>query len=765
MTSLQYCFDIDNPDSEEVDIDALKNFVQNLYIGKKEPKFENKLDAPFVTIHVETDNSICVLMTSVGKSNIKRVEDINKTIKKKNLTFGNVTLSSPYVFDVDAQTWWGSSPKKGQKWESIKQRGPYFKHLMDPYKFLKSSLTYEGKKYPLSAKEEQVAGFYASRLISESKGGVTEIRTEDPVFNKNFFKDFKTYLTPAHKSVFKDISKIGWKDLIYKIESLPKAKDLSKAEKKEKKTKDEERKRDYGYAFIDGKREKVGNYTVEPVSIFMGVGKNPKRGKIKHQVNPEDVTLNIGKKDKKPKAPPGHKWGAIVNDTNAVWIAKWKDKITGNMKYVYFTADGRFKGAGDFEKYQKARKLNKHLKVVETKYLKDASSSNKTKKQLGTVLYFIDNFGIRVGNEIKKNETETYGISTILVKHINLKKQNHVTFDFLGKDSVRYIRIIKIPDMIYKNLVSFTKQKSPKTPLFDLIDSNKVNQYLKQFDKKFTAKVFRTRLASVIMYKALKKLKIPKGSNKSKIKLLFNKANVEVAVALNHSRNISTKAKESMEKDKAKLVELKKKMASLKKEGKSITAVSKQIETKKNNIESKSNLMNVAITTSIDNYIDPRLVIAWSEKQKIDLGSIYSKALLEKFKWALTMSNKSWDYIDSPLVGTPDLEPDDGTDDDIKTKKSPKKKPSKNSNKITPLKKITPVKKITHMFPIIGPGPLEDYKSVLFMCKNPRKKPKLSELNVNVIKWIYPFSKHAVENGSDNKTNKIIINYHEAVYK
>jgi DNA topoisomerase-1 len=58
-------------------------------------------------------------------------------------------------------------------------------------------------------------------------------------------------------------------------------KSMSKEEKErikaEKKTIDDH----YGWATIDGRREKIGNFRVEPPSLFRGRGDHPKTGKLK----------------------------------------------------------------------------------------------------------------------------------------------------------------------------------------------------------------------------------------------------------------------------------------------------------------------------------------------------------------------------------------------------------------------------------------------------------------------------------------------------
>ena len=46
---------------------------------------------------------------------------------------------------------------------------------------------------------------------------------------------------------------------------------------------------------MDNHLEKIGNFRVEPRSIFKGRGAHPKSGYIKENVMPEDITINIGK--------------------------------------------------------------------------------------------------------------------------------------------------------------------------------------------------------------------------------------------------------------------------------------------------------------------------------------------------------------------------------------------------------------------------------------------------------------------------------------
>lgn len=49
-------------------------------------------------------------------------------------------------------------------------------------------------------------------------------------------------------------------------------------------------------AIFNEQIEKIGNFRVEPRSIFKGRGLHPKSGLIKEGVMPEDISLNISKK-------------------------------------------------------------------------------------------------------------------------------------------------------------------------------------------------------------------------------------------------------------------------------------------------------------------------------------------------------------------------------------------------------------------------------------------------------------------------------------
>lgn len=662
--SIQYCFDIINPQNQPIDNDELKEFVKSLYVGYDDTKFRPDEKIPLFTVFASVDNSVCVVITRKGRgpnNNYNRVETINQRFQGTKIPWKNgIFLTHPYLFQQQLTNKWEELKigKKGKRWESLIQRGPYFTEIFMPYKPFGSSIIYDDIEYPLTPLEEKIAGYYAKRMIAENAGGTAASSewTKDEVFNINYWNDFKKYLTPEHKNIFHDFSKIDWSPLIERIEA-DKSAEMSDDEKMNKKAQVEEKKRDYGYAILDGRKEKVGNFTIEPQGIFYGRGKNPNRGRVKANIEPNMVTLNVGPNDPVPEPPPGHKWAGVVTDQNAVWLAKWRDSITGQTKYVKFSDEGKFKGESDIEKYEKARKLQMYINTVRERYMVYSSSDNPIKMQLGTVLYLIDHFGVRIGNERDEDEADTVGASTLRVEHLKLNPPDSVIFDFLGKDSIQFYKELKVPAQIYSNFQKLLTGKKGESQVFDKITSSNINTYLKEFDSSFSAKVFRTRLASSIMYEALEKVKIPSNSTKARTKQLFGVANKKVAEILNHTRSVSNKTLQSVQKKKDTLAKLQLEVQQLQQVGRPMGKVLERIERLEIDIASKTDVMTVAMNTSLKNYIDPRIIVSWAKEQNVDLTFIYTPALIRLFQWAIQTTDADWDWMTAELLGNQELEP------------------------------------------------------------------------------------------------------------
>jgi DNA topoisomerase-1 len=71
------------------------------------------------------------------------------------------------------------------------------------------------------------------------------------------------------------------------------------------------------------------------------------------------------------------------------------------------------------------------------------------------------------------------------------------------------------------------------------------------------------------------------------------------------------------------------------KNAKKIASLTERLEKAKLNMNMKEELKTVSLGTSKINYLDPRITIAWCKKWEMPINLVYTKALMEKFNWAM----------------------------------------------------------------------------------------------------------------------------------
>ena len=262
---------------------------------------------------------------------------------------------------------------------------------------------------------------------------------------------------------------------------------------------------------------------------------------------------------------------------------------------------------------------------------------------MATALYFIDTMALRVGGKKdSKEEADTVGVTSLRVEHITLQDNNTIKLDFLGKDSVRFCKKVNVLSNIYTNLENFMKDKSKKDDLFNLINSSSMNEYLNSFMVGLTAKVWRTYNASLVFQKELDKIKEEKISSmdiEEKLNYLismFNQANTTVALLCNHQKGVNKSSDVLIEKLNNKIKELKKKKSKYqeKKDTKKAKKIEIKIKLYKLKKDTKLKMKNVSLSTSKNNYIDPRIIFAFINKFNIPTDKLFTKQLIDRFKWA-----------------------------------------------------------------------------------------------------------------------------------
>ena len=518
------------------------------------------------------------------------------------------------------------------QWTVLQHNGPMFPPEYIPHKI---PVIIGGKEVILPGQAEEYATMFARFIDTEYM--------QNNTFKKNFWKELKSVL-PPNISV-DSLESIDFTPIKnYLLMEKDKKANISKEEKELVKKSQSNLEEPYKYCIIDGVQQQVGNYKIEPPGIFLGRGTHPKIGKIKPRIMPEDVTINLSKDAKIPEPNiPGHKWGEVIHDQSVIWLASWKDEITGKNKYVFTSLDSFFKSKSDESKFDIARQLKKKVGSIREKYESELTGDNPKNRQLATALYFIDNLALRVGgSKDTKEEADTVGVTSLRVEHITLMDEPNIKLDFLGKDSVRYCKKVGVHTQVFKNLQEFISNKNKKDDLFDLITSTSLNEYLSSFMEGLTAKVFRTYNASLLFQKELDKVKedkvesIDPNERLNYLIAMFNQANTAVALLCNHQKNVDKTIDIMIGKIDDRLKELKKKKAKYieKKSNDKAKKTEAKIKSLKLKKETKLKMKNVSLGTSKNNYIDPRIIFAFIKRFEIPPEKLFTQSLVKRFEWA-----------------------------------------------------------------------------------------------------------------------------------
>lgn len=392
----------------------------------------------------------------------------------------------------------------------------------------KLTIEIQGKEVELDPKQEQMALAWVKKLSTQY--------VEDPVFCENFFKDFSEAL--GYEDLTDD--DIDFSNVIEFVEKERAKKDaMTKEEKKEareeRKIIREQLKEKYGTALLDGKKVEISNYTAEPSSIFMGRGEHPMRGRWKEGPVKEDIILNLS-----PDAPiPEGNWKEIVWEPECLWVAKWEDKLSGKIKYVWLADNTPIKQDREIEKFDKAKIVEENLEKIRKGIDKGIKSNDEQTRKIALACYIIDHLNLRVGDEKDEDEADTVGATTLRPEHITIDG-NNVKFNFLGKDSVEWNKEAEFPDFaitVLEELIDKANARDEDKPqIFDRIGSRHVNDFLGTIVEDVTAKVFRTFHASNVVQNYLDESDTSAEDPDYAKKETATMANKEAAIICNHMK-------------------------------------------------------------------------------------------------------------------------------------------------------------------------------------------------------------------------------------
>jgi DNA topoisomerase-1 len=413
--------------------------------------------------------------------------------------------------------------------------------LIPKYEWKRLCITVKGRRIQLTPKQEEMAVAWVKKMGTEY--------AEDRVFVRNFFEDFCRTLGIDEKT---DPGDFDFSEIIDYVEREKAWKEsLTKEEKRrlreERKAIREANKEKYGYAIVDGVRMEISNYIVEPSCIFIGRGKHPKRGRWKEGPSEEDIELNLS-----PDAPrPPGNWKRILWEPDVMWIARWRDKLSGKMKYVWLSENTKLKQMREIEKFNKAIELRRNIERIKRHIYENLDAEDLIRRKTAIVCYLIDKLKIRVGDEKDPEEADTVGASTLRPEHIRFEENGEVVFNFLGKDSVPHIFRVRLPEIVIRNLKEFSV--NARSAIFDGVNSKRVSEFLDEVISGLSAKVFRTYYASEAVEKKLESTSVRREDPDYVKKYVAALANLEAAKVCNHRRKIPKTWKTTLEKRKERL--------------------------------------------------------------------------------------------------------------------------------------------------------------------------------------------------------------------
>lgn len=529
------------------------------------------------------------------------------------------------------------------KWQTLEHKGVAFP---PEYQSRGIRIKINGEELTLNRDQEELVYAWAKKKNTHY--------VQDITFQENFLNDLKKLLNEKYKNVkLEDIDfsmayKLADEENEMKQQEKERYKTLTREQKKEisaaKRAEREKLKSIYSKAVVNGSEVEIANWLVEPPGLFMGRGQHPMRGRWKPRVRTEDVTLNLGE-----NAPvPEGNWKSIIHDHTSTWLATWMESLTAKRKYVWLHDSAELRQENDRAKYEKAKKLAEHEAKVQREVIRRMMKGDG---RVATVAYLIMTLAMRVGDEKDPDEADTVGASTLRVEHIQFPQLNGkqmIKFDFLGKDSVPWQKTLEVNSdetrALYQNLKKFIQSKNQSDPIFDGINSRRVNAFFQQIMPGLTAKVFRTYIATRVVQLELSNGKVHKNSSDPMKIYVVKKANLAAAIRCNHKKGIDPKnpvSRKALEKFEESIVKRKEAIAKVKAD---IDVKKWKTELQEKRLRHSLERLQLQLMlqqetrdynlgTSLRNYIDPRIIKAWLNYVELDWTKIYTTTLQRKFRW------------------------------------------------------------------------------------------------------------------------------------
>lgn len=241
----------------------------------------------------------------------------------------------------------------------------------------------------------------------------------------------------------------------------------------------------------------------------------------------------------KLRIPPAWLDVRIARGDNAPLQAVGIDS-KGRTQYRYHA---KFRQQRDLEKFVRLASFAEALPALRRQIGRDLKDNDGLSRNrvLAAIVRLIDQGFFRVGNEKSAKDEETYGLTTVLSKHV-IVSEDTIQFEYVGKWKKLQRRSVK--DRELASIVRALKKLSGEE-LFQFRDGKKivdvkdrhVNQYLQDvIGEDFTAKDFRTWAGTLICSVSLSFL--GEGTTRRQRQTNVKKAIVAAAASLGNTPTV-----------------------------------------------------------------------------------------------------------------------------------------------------------------------------------------------------------------------------------
>ena len=184
----------------------------------------------------------------------------------------------------------------------------------------------------------------------------------------------------------------------------------------------------------------------------------------------------------------------------------------GRKQYIYHPSWVKYNQQQKFESLRKFGEVLPSVREVVAGHMRQHELTRE--RILATVVWLLENTFIRIGNKAYADENQSYGLTTMRTKHVDVEGST-IKFSFKGKSHVYHeldIRHPRVAQTIKEciELPGYQIFKYMKDGKRHAVDASEVNEYLKEISgEPLSAKDFRTWGGTILAGETLYKIGEP----------------------------------------------------------------------------------------------------------------------------------------------------------------------------------------------------------------------------------------------------------------